>query len=63
MIPWLLLLATLTFAGGRKFGDWLRRYVRIGRTALLVIQFILVDLRRLFRRRGRTDDVGRVDVT
>ena len=30
VIPWLLLLATLTFAGGRRLGDWLRRYVRIG---------------------------------
>lgn len=41
VIPWLLLLATLTFAGGRNLGDWLRRYVRIGRPALLVIQFML----------------------
>ena len=31
VIPWLLLLATLTFAGGRHLGGWLRRYVRIGR--------------------------------
>jgi uncharacterized membrane protein YfcA len=41
VIPWLLLLATLTFAGGRHLGDWLRRYVTIGRPAFLVIQFIL----------------------
>jgi len=41
VIPWLLLLATLTFAGGRNLGDWLRRYVRIGRGAFLIIQFIL----------------------
>jgi uncharacterized membrane protein YfcA len=41
VIPWLLLLATLTFAGGRHLGEWLRRYVRIGRSAFLVIQFIL----------------------
>jgi uncharacterized protein len=41
VIPWLLLLATLTFAGGRRLGDWLRRYVRIGRTPLLIIQFIV----------------------
>ncbi|MEA2743525.1 MAG: uncharacterized protein QOG25_1896, partial [Acetobacteraceae bacterium] len=41
VIPWLLLLATLTFAGGRHLGDWLRRYVRIGRGAFLFIQFIL----------------------
>src|SRR5271168_705931 len=31
VIPWLLLLATLTFAGGRHLGDWLRRHLRIGR--------------------------------
>lgn len=41
VIPWLLLLATLTFAGGRHLGDGLRRYVRIGRPAFLVIQFVL----------------------
>jgi uncharacterized membrane protein YfcA len=41
VIPWLLLLATLTFASGRNFGDWLRRYLRIGRTGLLAIQFTL----------------------
>lgn len=41
VIPWLLLLATLTFAGGRNLGDWLRRYVRIGRPAFLIIQFII----------------------
>ncbi|WP_428484834.1 sulfite exporter TauE/SafE family protein [Rhodopila sp.] len=41
VIPWLLLLATLTFAGGRRLGEWLRRYARIGRGPLLVIQFIL----------------------
>ncbi len=41
VIPWLLLLATLTFAGGRHLGDWLRQYVRIGRGTFLVVQFIL----------------------
>jgi uncharacterized membrane protein YfcA len=41
VIPWLLLLATLTFAGGRNFGVWMRRRVRIGRVALLAIQFVL----------------------
>lgn len=41
VIPWLLLLATLIFAGGRHLGTWLRRYVRIGRGAFLFIQFIL----------------------
>jgi uncharacterized protein len=41
VIPWLLLLATLTFAGGRRLGDWLRHHLRIGRGAFLVAQFIL----------------------
>jgi uncharacterized protein len=41
VIPWLLLLATLTFAGGQRLGGWLRRTVRIRRPAVLVIQFIL----------------------
>jgi uncharacterized membrane protein YfcA len=41
VIPWLLLLATLTFIGGRRLGDRLHRYVRIGRTPLLIIQFLL----------------------
>jgi uncharacterized membrane protein YfcA len=41
VIPWLLLLATLTFAGGRQLGEWLRRQVRIGRGPFLGIQFIL----------------------
>lgn len=41
VIPWLLLLATLTFAGGRHLGDWLRRQVRIGRGAFLASQFVL----------------------
>ena len=41
VIPWLLLLATLTFIGGRHLGDRLRRYVRIGRPAFLIIQFVL----------------------
>jgi uncharacterized membrane protein YfcA len=41
VIPWLLLLATLTFVSGRRLGDWLRRYVRIGRSAFLAIQFVL----------------------
>jgi len=41
VIPWLLLLATLTFAGGRQLGDALRRHVTIGRTPFLIVQFIL----------------------
>ncbi len=41
VIPWLLLLATLTFAGGRRLSEGLRRYVRIGKPTVLVIQFVL----------------------
>jgi uncharacterized protein len=41
VIPWLLLLATLAFAGGRRLGEVLRRHVRIGRRSFLLIQFIL----------------------
>ena len=41
VIPWLLLLATLTFAGGHKLSALVRQHVRIGRSPLLVIQFIL----------------------
>jgi uncharacterized membrane protein YfcA len=41
VIPWLLLLATIMFAGGRNLGDRLRRYVTIGRQPFLVIQFVL----------------------
>jgi uncharacterized membrane protein YfcA len=41
VIPWLLLLATVMFAGGRNLGDVLRRYFTIGRRPFLVIQFVL----------------------
>ncbi len=41
VIPWLLLLATLAFAGGRRLSETLRRHVRIGRGPFLLIQFIL----------------------
>jgi uncharacterized membrane protein YfcA len=41
VIPWLLLLATLTFAGGRRLGETLRRHVRVGRRLFLLIQFVL----------------------
>src|SRR5689334_6123493 len=41
VVPWLLLLATLTFAAGPRPGQWLRHRVRIGRGTLLVIQFLL----------------------
>jgi hypothetical protein len=41
VIPWLLLLATLTFAFGARAGAALRRAVRIGPVTLLVIQFVI----------------------
>ena len=41
VIPWLLLLATLTFAAGPRPGQWLRQRVRIGRGTLLTTQFVL----------------------
>jgi uncharacterized protein len=41
VIPWLLLLATLTFAGGRRLSLWLSRHLRIGTAPFLAIQFIL----------------------
>jgi uncharacterized membrane protein YfcA len=41
VIPWLLLLATLTFAFGGKVGSLLRRYLHIGRTTLIPVQFLL----------------------
>src|SRR5579863_699398 len=40
-MPWLLLLGTLAFAGGRRLGTWLRRWMRIGPAALLGTQFLL----------------------
>jgi len=41
VIPWLLLLATLTFAFGARAGLTLRRFVRIGPRALPVAQFFI----------------------
>jgi uncharacterized protein len=41
IVPWLLLLATLTFAFGGRVGLALRRRVRIGAVPLLGIQFVL----------------------
>jgi uncharacterized membrane protein YfcA len=41
VIPWLLLLATLTFAAGRNLGAWLRQRLTVGRTAFLTVQFIV----------------------
>lgn len=39
VLPWLLLLATLTLAFGRQLGGMLRRRVRAGLAAVLAIQF------------------------
>ena len=41
VIPWLLLLATLTFAFGARAGAALRRVVRIGPATLLAVQFAI----------------------
>jgi len=41
VIPWLLLLATLTFAGGRELGLALRRRTRIGIAPMLAVQFLI----------------------
>ena len=41
VVPWLLLVATITFAFGRDFGAWLRRKARLGPLALLPVQFLL----------------------
>ena len=41
MVPWLLLLASLTFSLGHRAGAVLRRHVTIGRRTLMVVQFIL----------------------
>ena len=41
LIPWLLLLATLTFAFGAQAGAWLRARVHIGPATLVTVQFLL----------------------
>jgi len=41
VIPWLLLLATLTFAFGPRAGLLLRRVIRIGPAALPFVQFVI----------------------
>ena len=41
VIPWLLLLATLTFASGARAGLALRRFVRIGPGVFPVVQFVI----------------------
>jgi uncharacterized membrane protein YfcA len=41
IVPWLLLMATLTFAFGQRLGTMLRRWVKIGSRELLGVQFLL----------------------
>jgi uncharacterized membrane protein YfcA len=41
VIPWLLLLATLTFAFGARAGLALRRVIRVGSGTLPVMQFVI----------------------
>jgi uncharacterized membrane protein YfcA len=41
VVPWLLLLATLTFAGGRDAGLALARRLRIGTGTMVVCQFVI----------------------
>jgi uncharacterized membrane protein YfcA len=39
VLPWLLLVATITLAFGRKFGEWLRRRWSIRPPVVLTVQF------------------------
>jgi len=39
LLPWLLLIATVTLGFGRQMGEWLRRRWHIGPAAVLSIQF------------------------
>ncbi len=41
VIPWLLLLAALTFAFGARAGTMLRRYIHVGPRAMPIVQFII----------------------
>lgn len=41
VLPWLLLIGSLTFAFGRQWGRWLRRRVAIGRGAAVTVQLVL----------------------
>ena len=60
VIPFLLLLATLTFAFGARPG--LRCAASCGSARRRVCAAVPdLDLRRLFRRRGRADDDGRLE--
>ena len=41
LIPWLMLFGSIAFAFGKQIGDWLRKRMSMGRTALLCTQFLL----------------------
>ena len=41
IVPWMLLLASVVFAFGKRWGEVLRRHVRIGRGAVMAVQFLL----------------------
>lgn len=41
LVPWLLLIGSIAFAFGRQIGDFLRARLTLGKTALLVVQFLL----------------------
>lgn len=41
ILPWLLLIATLTIIFSPRVAPWLQRHVRIGRIPVLVLQFLL----------------------
>lgn len=41
VLPWLLLIATLTLGFGRQLGEWLRRRWHIRPSAVLLVQWVL----------------------
>ena len=41
VLPWLLLVATLTLMSGPRVGAWLRERLTIGRSPILAVQFLL----------------------
>lgn len=41
VVPWLLLIGSVSFAFGRQLGNVLRQHVRIGTVTLLLSQFVL----------------------
>ena len=41
LIPWLLLAATVLFAGGRRATPWLKRHIHFGPVSLALVQFAI----------------------